>query len=80
LSARGRWAAGGVRKLNAGAAPEDVAKEFAGSNAIVIQAELENDPKKQKFAPFWEAASGAKIGDVIGPVTIVICRDRLVRW
>jgi hypothetical protein len=57
-------------KLQGGSAPQDLAKEFAGANAQIIEAELPNDRSNPKFAPFWEQASGAQIGKVVGPIFI----------
>lgn len=59
-----------AKKLHAGTTPADAAKEYAGQNAQIIEAELENDPGKFKFASFWDQASGKQIGDVFGPVFV----------
>ena len=59
-----------ARKLHGGAAPRDLVQASPDLHAAIIEAELENDPAKRKFASFWEQASGAKAGDVIGPVYI----------
>lgn len=60
-----------AKKLKAGASP----REFVNGptplpGAAIVEAELENDPMKIKFAPFWQQASGANVGDVIGPIFI----------
>lgn len=62
--------------------PEDfdaVIREYAGQGsslvvrpivaaARVIESEIENNPNLARFKGFWSAASGAKVGDIIGPV------------
>ena len=57
-------------KLHANAAVADLVKEFEGVKAQSIESELENDPKKYKYASFWEQATKAKVGDVVGPIAI----------
>lgn len=59
-----------ARKIHGGAAPGDLVGAAPDLHAAIIEAELENDPSKRKFASFWEQAAGAKVGDVIGPVFI----------
>lgn len=39
-----------------------------GASATVIESEIENNPDLTKFRGFWSTASGAKPGDIIGPV------------
>ncbi|GMU92587.1 MAG: hypothetical protein AMXMBFR4_16450 [Candidatus Hydrogenedentota bacterium] len=48
----------------------EVAKQYKSLGAQVLESELENDPRKFKFAGFWQQASGAEIGAVIGPIFI----------
>ncbi|MBI2423160.1 MAG: peptidyl-prolyl cis-trans isomerase [Candidatus Hydrogenedentes bacterium] len=43
----------------------DLAKKAPGA---VIQSEIENNPSLSRFMNFWEVASGAKPGDILGPV------------
>ncbi len=62
--------AANVRKrLDAGEMFETVFDEYAKKNpAWVIESEIENNPNLARFEGFWLNASGAKEGDIIGPV------------
>jgi hypothetical protein len=59
-----------TRKLRAGATVQDLVNDYAAAKAELIEAELEKDPSKIKFAPFWQQASGAQVNDVVGPIFI----------
>ncbi len=59
-----------TRKLRAGSAVQDLVNEYATAKAELLEAELEKDPTKIKFAPFWQQASGAQVNDVVGPIFI----------
>ncbi|MCC6797807.1 MAG: peptidyl-prolyl cis-trans isomerase [Candidatus Hydrogenedentes bacterium] len=59
-----------TRKLRGGSPVQDVLNEYASAKAELIEAELEKDPTKVKFAPFWQQASGAQVNDVVGPIFI----------
>lgn len=59
-----------TRKLRAGSTVQDLVNENASLKAEIIEAELEKDPGKVKFAPFWQQASGAQVNDVVGPIFI----------
>jgi len=58
------------KRLTEGAAPEAVATEFANLNAQLIESELDHDPRKVRYASFWEQGENAQIGDVVGPIFI----------
>ena len=59
-----------TRKLRTGTTTQDLVNEYASVKAEIIEAELEKDPGKTKFAPFWQQASGAQVNDVVGPIFI----------
>lgn len=59
-----------TRKLRAGSTVQDLVNEYTATKAELIEAELEKDPSKIKFAPFWQQASGAQVNDVVGPIFI----------
>lgn len=40
----------------------------ARSADAVIESDIENNPTLDRFKGFWESASGAKAGDILGPV------------
>ena len=63
-------AAANVRKrLDAGESFEKLVEEYAARNPnFVLSSEIENNPGLAKFQQFWLNASGAKKGDIIGPV------------
>ena len=35
---------------------------------LVVESEIENNPAMQRFRSFWEQASGAQVGQIVGPV------------
>lgn len=41
---------------------------FRRNRVFVIESEIENNPAIQRFRGFWQAASGAETGDIIGPI------------
>lgn len=60
-----------AKKLREGSAPRDfVGGASAIPGAVLIEAELENDPANLKFAPFWQQAAGAQVNAVIGPIFV----------
>ncbi len=64
-------AAAAIRgKLATGAEVEALVGEYGHLNAQVLESGLENDPMNAKYAGFWQQASGAQTGDVLGPIYI----------
>jgi hypothetical protein len=58
-----------MERIKAGEKFEVIAQQFAAQNPdLVIQSGIENNPELEKFRGFWQQASGAKPGEVIGPV------------
>lgn len=57
------------RRLDAGETFDAIYKEFQDKNPqTVVESEIENNPGLQKFTGFWNNASGANQGDILGPV------------
>lgn len=63
-------AAGQIREgIDKGIGFEAMAAQLrARSNDAVIESDIENNPNVDRFKGFWETASGAKAGDILGPV------------
>ncbi len=59
-------------RLRNGENPDTVISEFAAAGkGIPIDSVLENDPRKaDRYGMFWQEASGAKIGDIVGPIFV----------
>lgn len=56
-------------RIDAGEAFDTLAAEFQARNAnAVSNSAIENNPGLEKFRSFWEQASGAEPGAIIGPV------------
>ncbi len=63
-------AASAVRgRLATGESAEDIASEMRNVNASVIESALENSGNA-KYAGFWQQASGAQKGDILGPIYV----------
>lgn len=64
-------AAAAIRgKLATGGDVESIVSEYRDLGAQVLQSGLENDPANPKYAGFWQQASGANPGDILGPIYI----------
>lgn len=63
-------AASMVGRLHAGESIEVVAAAYADAKADILEAQLSNDPRNQKFAGFWQQAAETRPGDIVGPVFI----------
>jgi hypothetical protein len=62
-------AAGLRQQVDAGADFDAIVEEyFAKDPGLVVESEIENDPASTRFRTFWEQASGAQVGQIIGPV------------
>ena len=58
------------QKILQGSSPAAISQEYAALNATVIESVLANDPSKPKYKSFWEQATGAPVGGIVGPVFI----------
>lgn len=57
------------RRIDQGTAFDALYQEFAAQGPqYVVESEIENNPALEKFRGFWENASGAEPGTVVGPV------------
>jgi hypothetical protein len=57
------------RRLDGGESFDALKQEFAQRDAnFVVESEIENNPALQRFQGFWQTASGAQVGQVLGPV------------
>lgn len=57
------------RRIDQGTPFETLFQEFAArGQQYVVESEIENNPALEKFRGFWENASGAAPGAVVGPV------------
>jgi hypothetical protein len=55
-------------RLNAGEAFEDILNEYLAKDIRYgIESVIENNPSLERFKGFWQEASGAAAGDVLGP-------------
>jgi hypothetical protein len=55
-------------RLNAGEAFDDILNEFLAKDIRYgIESVIENNPALERFKGFWQEASGAQVGDVLGP-------------
>ncbi len=62
-------AADARRRIDAGEKFDDVLRPYLEANAqFGVPGALENNPAIERFRSFWEAAAGASVGQVIGPV------------
>ena len=58
-----------MKRIDAGAKFEDVAGEYQARNPnFIMRSGIENNPTSAKLKGFWQNASGAEKGSVIGPV------------
>lgn len=58
-----------LQRVQAGEPFESIVEQFRAANPDnVLQATIENNPSLEKFRGFWAQASGAAVGDIIGPV------------
>lgn len=60
-------------RLDAGAAFDDILREYRERErqekvSYIVHSDIQNNPALEKFRGFWSAASGAREGDIIGPV------------
>lgn len=61
-------------RIDAGENFDDIYKEYAEKSReerglpYIIQSEIENNPNLARFRGFWQAASGAEPGTIIGPM------------
>lgn len=60
------------QRMAKGESPSNIVAEFAATGkGIPISSVLDNDPRKaERYGAFWQQASGAKVGDVVGPIFI----------
>ncbi len=57
------------RRIDAGETFDQVAGPYAEKDpSLALRSEFENNPNVPKFREFWEMATGAKKGDIIGPI------------
>jgi len=64
-------AADARKRLDAGESLQVIAQERKkDKSAIHLQLALENDPRRPQYRGFWDEASGADIGTLLGPVFI----------
>lgn len=68
-------------RIQAGENFDSLLEEFTRKGAedntqYVIEAGIVNDPRKSHLRAFWEAASGAEVGDIIGPVFLRASQQR----
>ena len=55
-------------RLNAGEAFDDILNEYLARDIrFGIESVIENNPSLERFKGFWQEASGAAVGDVLGP-------------
>lgn len=55
-------------RLNAGDAFDDILNEYLARDIrFGIESVIENNPSLERFKGFWQEASGAAVGDVLGP-------------
>ncbi len=69
LAGAATYAAQARERLEAGADFDTLVQEqVAKDPRLVIDSEIENNPSLTRFKGFWESASGAETGQIIGPV------------
>ena len=67
--ASGSEAAGIVERIQKGESFNAILQEYAqNSPKNVFESEIENNPGLSRFRSFWEQASGAEIGQILGPI------------
>lgn len=67
----GEMAAQVRQRLESGAKLDDLVTEYATAHGgKLFESGIENNPAVTKFMSFWQQASGANVGDVIGPIYI----------
>ncbi len=55
-------------RLNAGESFDDILNEYLLKDIRYgIESQIENNPSLERFKGFWQEASGAAVGDVLGP-------------
>jgi len=60
-----------LKRLRSGEAVDDVAKAYVAKGAGVLRTAIENDPRLGgRYVSFWQQASGAQDGSVVGPIYI----------
>jgi len=57
-------------RIATGDSPDDIANDYREMNVQPIESGLENDPTMPKYAGFWQQASGAEPGDILGPIFV----------
>ncbi|MCC6485974.1 MAG: hypothetical protein IT364_00610 [Candidatus Hydrogenedentes bacterium] len=57
-------------RLAQGESLDSIAAAFAAQGAIRVESGLENNPAEMKYAGFWQQASGAEPGAIMGPIFI----------
>lgn len=57
-------------RLALGESPDDIARDYHELKAQAITTGLENDPANMKYAGFWQQASGAEPGGILGPIFV----------
>ena len=65
-------AAKAQERMKAGERPDDIAAEYAATGkGVPIASAIENDPRKaDRYGAFWQQVSGARPGDIAGPLYI----------
>ncbi len=65
-------ATGAYERLREGEDVSALAAEYAAAGTgFPLSSELQNDPRTQdRFRTFWQQASGAEAGDILGPIAI----------
>jgi len=59
-----------IQRTQAGEAFEDIQAEYRAKNPdmVIAEAAIENNPAVEKFRGFWQQASGAEPGQILGPI------------
>lgn len=64
-------AAAARQEMTGGASARQIQSKYAGLGAEILEMQLRHDPRLEwKFGPFWQQASGAEEGTVLGPIFI----------
>ena len=57
------------RRLDAGETFEALKQEYLQRDpGLVVESEIENNPGLERFVGFWQTASGARVGQILGPI------------